>query len=357
MVVPHGTASPEWEPRVIPGGRYAFQIVHPASPVLRIRYRDGIPVGPHGFPDWIPYTRAVVRLPPCSPDLGVDEARVVDVLTANNTMAASGDPLWAGLPAGATPAGWTWAHMPLLLSGPRWTALVPVELHGAYRHLGGVSTGRADRARRGLPAEGGAPPRIRFTQRLSDEVMEKVEERLGYGLPAGYRSFLRRTNGGCPAVPAVHPGFGFVVDQPFFGVARQDRLQDLVYANAWFGDRITPDFLATGYVQGGLIAVRVRGGDEGSIWYWDDDDPRDTDTYTAGDVCERLLHRCADDFVAFWQVLTEPPPSLRELAAHNPATVVVSEGMGVSLPASRRVPSRSRAIKKQGAVPVTTEPQ
>ncbi|WP_370651461.1 SMI1/KNR4 family protein [Frankia sp. Cj3] len=236
-----GTVPPSRRPGMIPGGRYAFQIVHAGSPMLRIRYRDGILAGPHGFPDWIPYARAVVQLPPCSPDLGVDEARVVDVLTANNTMAAGGDALWADVCPGATPAGWTWAHLPAVWSRTRRIALVPVELHGAYRHLGGVSTGSADRARRGLAMHGGTPPRIRLTHRLSGEVLERLEERLGYGLPAGYRSFLLRTNGGCPAWPAVHPGFGFVADQPFFGMARQDWLQDLAYANAWFGDRLTSE--------------------------------------------------------------------------------------------------------------------
>ncbi len=141
----------------------------------------------------------------------------------------------------------------------------------------------------------------------------------------------------------MHPGFGFVADQPFFGMARQDWLQDLAYANAWFGDRLTSDFLAVGYVQGGLIVIRVRGGGEGSVWYWDDDDSRATDRDTADDVCQRLLHPCADDFVAFWQELIELPRSLRELAAHNLAVMVVPEGMGVSLPASRRAPSRSGA--------------
>ncbi|WP_238005928.1 hypothetical protein KZZ52_41980 [Dactylosporangium sp. AC04546] len=63
---------------MIAGGRYAFQVIHPASPMLRNRYRAGIAVDPHGFPDWVPYARAVVELTPASPDPGVNEARVVD---------------------------------------------------------------------------------------------------------------------------------------------------------------------------------------------------------------------------------------------------------------------------------------
>jgi hypothetical protein len=109
----------------------------------------------------------------------------------------------------------------------------------------------------------------------------------------------------------VHPDFGFVVDQPLFAAARPDSLQDLVYANGRFGYRFTDDWLAVGYVQDGLVVIRVRGDDAGSLWYWDDDDARDRDRFTAADVCERLLHRCADDSSAFWLDLRELPCRVR----------------------------------------------
>jgi hypothetical protein len=54
----------------IPGTPYAFQVVAPESPVLRVRYRNDLAVDPHGFPDWVPYARALVQLPPCPPGLG-----------------------------------------------------------------------------------------------------------------------------------------------------------------------------------------------------------------------------------------------------------------------------------------------
>jgi len=317
----------------VPGSRYAFQVVHPGSPMLRIRYRDGVAIDPYGFPDWIPYARVLVDLPPHSPVIGVDETRVLDVLTANEVAAASGNPLWIDEPAAAagTPAGWTWAHV----ARTRRAALVPIELHGAFRHLGGVSTGAADRSRRGLPTDAGAPPPIRYGERLDHAALAKIEERVGHALPAGYRAFLGRTNGGRPAWPAVHPGFGFVVDQPLFGLARPDWLQDLVYANAWFADRLTADWLAIGYVQGGLLAVRVRAGDEGSVWYVDDDDPQVT-----GDGREPLAHRCADDFPAFWRALRPVPAAMEARAwdAAARASVLSPPELGTSLPAIRRRP-------------------
>jgi hypothetical protein len=295
--------------------------------MLRIRYRDGIRTGPFGFPYWIPFARAVAEVSlssvEASPASGVDEGRIATVLAAN--AALSGDALTA------TPAGWTWAHLPSLSRGAsRRLALVPVELHGAYRHPGGVgATGAGER--RGPQAGGGAPPRIQVASRVAEDAVAAVEARLGVALPAAYRMFLMRTNGGAPATPAVHPGFGFVVDQPLFGVGRPDWLQDLVYANAWFGDRLTPDWLAVGYVQGGLLAVKVRGGDEDSVWYFDDDDPRAAEAHTAEDVCRDLLHRCADDITAFWYALRtpQPPPDVV-------ARTLSPAGMGTSLPRARR---------------------
>ncbi|WP_432900362.1 SMI1/KNR4 family protein [Micromonospora matsumotoense] len=320
---------------LIPGARHAFGVVHPVAPMLRVRYRQGVPVDPYGFPDWTPYARAVVALPPLPPGIGVDEARVLDVLTANLAVPDPTDPDASG----RTPAGWVWAH----LARCRRVALVPAELHAALRHLGGVSTGDADPRRRGLPVDTTAPPPLRFTERLAPAVVSRIEQRLGAALPAGYRDFLARTNGGWPAWPAVHPRFGFVVDQPLFGMARADWMQDLCHANAWLTDRFTTDWLAIGHVQGGLLAVRVGGGDEGSVWYWDDDDPRARDDDTAADVGDRLLHRCADSFGVFWHDLRAVPGSLRDLAAGAVAggrvTRVEDERTGSALPPARRQPA------------------
>ncbi|MEU7958726.1 SMI1/KNR4 family protein [Micromonospora humida] len=319
----------------IPAARYAFGVAHPAAPMLRVRYRQGVPVDPYGFPDWTPYARAVVELPPLPPGIGVDEARVLDVLTANLTVPDPADPQASG----RTPAGWVWAH----LARSRRVALVPAELHAALRHLGGVSTGDADHRRRGLPVDTATPPPLRFAERLTPQAVARVEQRLGCTLPAGYRDFLARTNGGWPDWPAVHPRFGFVVDQPLFGVVRADWMQDLCHANAWFTDRFTADFLAVGHVQGGLLAVRVAGGDEGSVWYWDDDDPRARDDDTAADVADRLLHRCADSFGVFWHALRAVPGSLRELAvdavAGGRVDRVDDERTGWALPPARRRPA------------------
>ncbi|WIM97998.1 SMI1/KNR4 family protein [Actinoplanes oblitus] len=318
----------------IAGARYAFRAAHPASPMLRVRYRHGVPVDPWGFPDWTPYARVMVALPPAIADLTVEEARVVDVRTADRVARAGGDPLWDG--AVGTPVGWTWAHT----AQTRHLALVPAELHASFRHLGGVSVGARTLSGHGLVAPGTEPPGILVTERLTDAALDAADERFGVRLPPHYRDFLGRTNGGAPSFPAVLPGFGFVLDQPLFGF-REDRTHDLGYLNAFFGDRLTEDWLAIGLVQGGLLALRIRGRDAGAVGYLDDDDPRDRDHFTAADVCDRLLHRVAGDFASFWLALRAVPSDVDDLAAGAAATAVLAapEGLGSLLPASHRRPA------------------
>ncbi|HEX6074601.1 MAG TPA: HNH endonuclease, partial [Micromonosporaceae bacterium] len=125
-----------------PASRFAGQVVRFAAPLLRIRYPDGVYVNLTGFPEWTPYARVIVELPP--PEGAVD--KVLDVLAANALLA--GDPLW-DTPDGdgpvSTPDGWTWAHLGMT----RRMALLPVEAHAAFRHAGGLAT---------LPATQGPGP-------------------------------------------------------------------------------------------------------------------------------------------------------------------------------------------------------
>src|SRR5947209_5827950 len=112
-------------------------------------------------------------------------------------------------------------------------------------------------------------------RRVPEEALLDLERRrLGFPLPPGYRAFLTRTNGAAPDRPGVLRGYGFVADQRFFGLGRSDEAEDLVGANRYLADRCTADRLAIGYVQGGMILVKVAGADADSVWYWDDDDPR-----------------------------------------------------------------------------------
>ena len=351
-----------------PGARFAMSVIHPGSPTMRVRYRDGVLVTPYGFPDWPLCARAVVELPPPEPALTLEEQRVLDVLTANAAMSRiagepEGDPLWPVAGAGTvgggrdgavpTPAGWCWAHVGVpsgasasgasaagrAPEGPRQLALVPIELHGSYRHAGGV---------RLLPVHGrglrldGEPRSVAPGpgDEVPDDLIDLLERALGWPLPPAYRRFLTATNGAGPAAAAVLPPFGFVADQPLFGIAREDRHQDVSHVGEWVRDRLTVDFLPIGYVQGGLLAVKVSGDDLDSVWYLDDDDPRDREAYGPREVCANLLQRCAASVDDLWARLVRPPATLVEVADRwaGQVTHVRDSMVGAGLPARMKAP-------------------
>jgi hypothetical protein len=326
---------------MMPGAGFAAQIRQFDQPSLRMRYRNGILINAYGFPEWDLLARATVELPEPTADLTIDETRVLDVLTANEVMVKAGDPLWkftADDYVALTPPGWVWAHVPR----SRTIALVPAEVHAAFRHMGGVALLRVPRGRRGVRIDDSTPVPTDYQEQLADELVERLEERVGFALPPAYRVFLARTNGATPTTPGIHPDHGFVVDQPFFGLGRADRMQDLVYVSGWFDDRLTSEFLPIGYVQGGLLAIRVAGADVGSVWYHDDDDFRDDDRYDAEYICANLLYRCADDFDAFWHALAVAPKwllrVLDDAVEGGQARAIESPDMGASLPADKRRP-------------------
>jgi hypothetical protein len=326
--------------RMIPGAKWALRIIHPGSPLVKERYPRGILVDPHGFPRWVPYARATVHMPEPRSDLTFEENRIVDVLVANELMTKRGDPLWEFTTrhyVNKTPPGWTWAHVGMT----RDLMLVPAELHSSYRHLGGVSTMPVDRSRRGV--RGDDDPRltgVEAIQLVPGDIMDTLDVYLGFRLPTVFRSYFARTNGGAPKHVGVWPPHGFVVDQPLFGLGRDDRHQDIIGANNWFGDRLNNDFLAIGYVQGGLLLLKVRGEDLDSIWYWDDDDYRDDDAFDADHICGNLIHRCADDIEQFWGQLLNPAKPLlnlvTELVTSGVAVELRPEGAGGGLPDDRR---------------------
>ncbi|WP_433047842.1 SMI1/KNR4 family protein [Dactylosporangium sp. CS-033363] len=313
---------------------HAGQLLFPGPDVLRERYPDGVEIMPYGVPDWIPYARLLVEVPPAPRDLGWDEARVLGVQTANELGRRGGDPLWSD--GGTfTPAGWTWARLPL----SRQLGLVPIELYGSFRHVGGVSTSRNDRTRRGLRGTEGPAPGCRVEATLAEDALAGIEQALGRPLPAPYRHYLAASNGGRPEFPAVHPAGGFVVDQPLFGAVPDggDVLADLVQQQAAMRDRVEEGLLAVGFVQGGALVLDL---DRGPVYHLDDDDPHDQQGYTPDAITRNLLRYLAPDFETFWMSLRAVPPALRETAerhaAEGWARTLTHPRLGRSLPARMR---------------------
>ena len=87
-----------------------------------------------------------------------------------------------------------------------------------------------------------------------------------------------------------------------------------MYANQSLYDRFTEEYLGIGYVQGGMLALKIRGNDHGSVWYFDDDDPRDNDGRDAASICAELLHRVGNDFDDFARHLVALPAQIIEIS-------------------------------------------
>ncbi|ORT58502.1 SMI1/KNR4 family protein [Streptomyces sp. CB03238] len=298
-----------------PNAAYAGQVVHFPDPVRAARHPGGIRVDGNGHPDFSPYARAAAEIAEPPAGFGVDELRLTDYVSANAALSATGHELWDTVPAVATPHGWTWHHV----AGTRRMELVPVEVKALLRHHGGLATAAVDHGKRGTrplqetrPAHFGLP---KGALSVTEAQLLGVEEDLGYRLPGAYRSFLKAAGGCAPVGAALDAELGLLVDQPFFTVRDEAAVNDLVYVNKCLRDHLTKDFLGVGFVQGGLLAVKVRGGaDVGSVWFCAYDDARDQDGWTVQERVDRLLLPCGADFDEFLQRLAGDPPELETVA-------------------------------------------
>ncbi|GHH47561.1 SMI1/KNR4 family protein [Streptomyces candidus] len=297
-----------------PNAAYAGQLVNFPDPVRAARHPRGVRVDEDGYPDFTPYARAAAEIAEPPEGFGVDELRLTDYVSANAALHAEGHALWETLDPVATPHGWTWHHVPYT----RRMQLVPVEVKALLRHHGGLATTAVDQEKRGTrplqetrPVHFGLP---RGAVAVSESQVLGVEEDLGYRLPGAYRSFLKAAGGCAPVGAALDPELGLLVDQPFFTVRDEAGVNDLVYVNKCLRDHLTKDYLGVAFVQGGILAVKVRGESTGSVWFCAYDDARDQDGWSVQERVERLLLPCGDDFDEFLQRLAGSPPELQTVA-------------------------------------------
>ncbi|MEU5647487.1 SMI1/KNR4 family protein [Streptomyces milbemycinicus] len=310
-----------------PNTAYAGQVVHFPDPVRAARHPKGVRVDENGYPDFTPYARAAVEIAEPPEGFGVDELRLTDFVSANAALHDVGHDLWDGSSSVATPHGWTWHHV----VGTRRLELIPVEVKALLRHHGGLATAAVDQDKRGTrPLQETRPVHFGLPKRgisVTEEQVLGVEEDLGYRLPAAYRAFLKAAGGCAPVGAALDPELGLLVDQPFFTVRDEAAVNDLVYVNKCLRDHFTKDFLGVGFVQGGVIAVKVKGDAIGSVWFCAYDDARDRDGWTVQDRVEHLMLPCGDDFDAFLLRLAGNPPELETVA-----NLMVEGGFAYAVP-------------------------
>jgi len=302
--------------------------VHFPDPVRAAKYPQGVWVDDRGYPDFSPYARAAAEIAEPPEGFGVDELRLTDHVSANAAQHAAGHELWANLPGVATPHGWTWHHV----CGTRRVELIPVEVKALLRHHGGLATSSADHAKRGTrplqetrPVHFGLP---KDAVAVTEQQVRDVEEDLGYRLPGAYRTFLKAAGGCAPNGVALDADLGLLVDQPFFTVREDAAVNDLVYVNKCLRDHLTKDYLAVGYVQGGVLAVKVKGEQNGSVWLCAYDDVRDGDRWDSpAERVADLLLPCGDSFDEFLMRLAGNPPELETVA-----NLMVDGGFATAVP-------------------------
>ncbi len=310
-----------------PNGAYAGQVVRFPDPVRAEKYPGGVRMDAYGYPDFSPYAAAAALVADPPDGLGVDELRLTDYVSANAALFTDGHELWADQDtAVATPHGWTWHHV-AAPAAPGWRRmeLVPVEVKALLRHHGGLAGSRADHGHRGtrplqeqrpahfsLAKDGGDPLAV------AEDQVQRAEERLGHPLPPAYRSFLKVAGGRAPVGVALDTGLGLLLDQPFLTLSEEYGVHDLVYANKCFRDHLTKDYLGIAYVQGGLLALKVRGEGTGAVRLCLYDDARDNagpeNPETPEERVERLLLPCGEDFDEFLLRLAGSPAELESVA-------------------------------------------
>ncbi|MDI3403515.1 SMI1/KNR4 family protein [Streptomyces cavernicola] len=312
-----------------PNAAYAGQLVHFPDPVRAARHPRGVRVDADGYPDFSPYARAAAEVAEPPEGFGVDELRLTDYVSANAALAADGHELWDTIPAVATPHGWTWHHV----AGTRRLELIPVEVKALLRHHGGIATAAVDQRKRGTrPLQETLPTHFRLPKSrlaVSEQDLSGMEEDLGYRLPGAYRSFLKAAGGCAPVGAALDAELGLLVDQPFFTVRDEAAVNDLFYVNKCLRDHLTKDYLGVAFVQGGIVAVKVRGDRLGSVWFCPYDDARDRDGLAIEERVEQLLLPCGEDFDVFLSRLAGNPPELETVA-----NLMVDGGFARAVPLS-----------------------
>ncbi|MDT0346962.1 HNH endonuclease [Streptomyces litchfieldiae] len=312
-----------------PNRAYAGQIVQFPDPVRAARYPQGVRVDADGFPDFSPYARAAAEIAEPPDGFGVDELRLTDYVSANAALHAAGHELWANLPAVGTPHGWTWHHV----ARTRRLELVPVEVKALLRHHGGLATTAVDQNKRGTRPLAETKPvhfAVPHSVAVPEDRVRAAEEKLGCRLPEAYRSFLKAAGGCAPVGVALDAELGLLVDQPFFTLREEAAVNDLVYINKCLRDHLTKDYLGVAFVHGGIVAVKIKGPETGSVWLCPYDDARDHDGLGIAQRVAELLLPCGTDFDDFLLRLAGNPPELDTVA-----NLMVDGGFANAVPVER----------------------
>lgn len=202
----------------------------------------------------MPSDRAVVQIE-------LSGSRFEDARRARAAVRAlSGDPRWE------KPVGWVYHHADE--SGV--VQVVPLKLHAALPHSGGFASSAkpsTNPRRLGVsptPLKQSLPP-------VSSSKLSRLEEVLEVALPASYRKFIERWNGGIPRVDGfqTESGSDESIDC-FLGIgAGNDQPYDLMAFLGEYAERLPEGFLPIAYDPFGNLILLGLDEESRGVWFWD----------------------------------------------------------------------------------------
>jgi hypothetical protein len=106
---------------------------------------------------------------------------------------------------------------------------------------------------------------------VSELLLERLERRVGRALPADYRSYLVRQDGG-----QLSDNSEAIRD--VFGLGEVPEFASLWHSLEVYEDRVPYWLLPVASdLSGNLFAVSLRDEDNGSLWFWDHEEEADED--------------------------------------------------------------------------------
>jgi hypothetical protein len=152
-------------------------------------------------------------------------------------------------------------------------------------------------------------PQITETSRPLKEIdIRRFEQNHGRPIPAAYREFLLRHNGGDPDpchfkirnAPKGIPKTGAV--KAFLGIDVSEPTLALDYTLSRFRDRVPPDLFPIARDPGGnLICIATQGAGSGKVYFWD----HEFEAEEGQPPTRKNLYLIADSFEGFMEELND----------------------------------------------------
>lgn len=164
---------------------------------------------------------------------------------------------------------------------------------------------------------------------LKELVLARLEKRLGQRLPAGYREFMLKFNGGEPESNSFSvAAIGEAGINVFFSIRGRATDGDLETEIETTKGRMPSTLIPIADAEGGnLLCLCMDQRENGSIYYWDHEE----ETHEDEGPTRSNLYKIADSFGDFWKLMEKFDPSEVELKEGQVEEIWIEPGFLESL--------------------------